>query len=55
MIHVVYFGAVSSVLSVVALYTWQGGWVKPEAGREWGWLVAVGGCAFVGQCLLNAG
>ncbi|KAI1315096.1 hypothetical protein EDD11_001286 [Mortierella claussenii] len=53
--HVTYFGAVSCVISMLGLYTLQGGYVAPHGALMWTGVVSLGVAAFVGQILLNSG
>ncbi|KAG0224562.1 hypothetical protein BGW42_004999 [Actinomortierella wolfii] len=55
MVHVVYFGAVSCVVSVVGLFTMQGGYVAPKTSLMWGGVLCLGFFSFIGQILLNNG
>ncbi|KAF9585482.1 hypothetical protein BGW38_002172 [Lunasporangiospora selenospora] len=53
--HVTYFGAVSCVISIIGLYTMQGGYVHPQGSLTWVGILLLGVSAFVGQILLNSG
>ncbi|KAI9322122.1 hypothetical protein BX666DRAFT_576303 [Dichotomocladium elegans] len=55
MVHIVYFGVISSVLSPPALALFQGGFIMPKGWNEWSMLLMTGITASVGQCLLNLG
>ncbi|KAI9472061.1 MAG: hypothetical protein EXX96DRAFT_509959 [Benjaminiella poitrasii] len=54
MVHVVYFGLVSIVVSPIGMFLMQKP-VLPRTGYEYGMLMLVGISAFVGQCFLNQG
>ncbi|KAG2177946.1 hypothetical protein INT43_003193 [Umbelopsis isabellina] len=54
MVHVVYFGALSSALSPIGIWGFQH-FVMPETFNDYLILVLVGTFAFLGQCLLNQG
>lgn len=54
MVHVVYFGLVSIIISPIGMYLFQTP-VIPQGSYEYGMLVLVGLTAFVGQCFLNQG
>jgi drug/metabolite transporter (DMT)-like permease len=54
MVHVVYFGAISSALSPIGIWGLQH-FVMPETWNDYLILILVGTFAFVGQCLLNQG
>lgn len=54
MVHVVYFGALSSALSPIGIWGFQH-FVMPESFNDYLILVLVGTFAFLGQCLLNQG
>ncbi|CAO3597527.1 unnamed protein product [Absidia cylindrospora] len=53
MVHVVYFGAISCIISPIGM--WFQGSVMPSGAKEYGSLLLVGVTAFIGQCLLNQG
>ncbi|KAJ2960365.1 hypothetical protein NQZ79_g4299 [Umbelopsis isabellina] len=54
MVHVVYFGALSSALSPIGIWGFQH-FVMPETFNDYLILILVGTFAFLGQCLLNQG
>ncbi|KAI8579063.1 hypothetical protein K450DRAFT_243681 [Umbelopsis ramanniana AG] len=54
MVHVVYFGAISTVLSPLGIFGLQK-FVIPETWKDYLILLLVGIFAFLGQCLLNQG
>ena len=54
MVHVFYFGLVSSIFSPIAMFIFQRP-VVPVTGMQWLVLLGVGGFAFIGQILLNRG
>ncbi|KAI9260043.1 hypothetical protein EDC94DRAFT_563111 [Helicostylum pulchrum] len=54
MVHVVYFGLVSIVISPIGMFLFQNP-VMPQGSDEYGMLLLVGLTAFVGQCFLNQG
>ncbi|KAI9288043.1 hypothetical protein BC943DRAFT_317668 [Umbelopsis sp. AD052] len=54
MVHVVYFGAISTVLSPLGIFGLQK-FVIPETWKDYLVLLLVGIFAFLGQCLLNQG
>jgi drug/metabolite transporter (DMT)-like permease len=54
MVHVVYFGLVSIVVSPIGMVLLQTP-VMPHGSYEYGILVLVGLSAFIGQCFLNQG
>ncbi|KAI8065312.1 hypothetical protein BC940DRAFT_259332 [Gongronella butleri] len=54
LVHVVYFGFISLIMSGVGLVLWQE-YVPPSGWTEYGGLTLVGILAFFGQCLLNKG
>lgn len=53
MVHVVYFGGISCVISAIGMY-FQGA-IMPSGAKEYTTLLLVGITAFIGQCLLNQG
>ncbi|KAG9064162.1 hypothetical protein KI688_003350 [Linnemannia hyalina] len=53
--HVTYFGVVSCFVSLIGLFTLQGGYVAPQGTWMWSGVVALGVSAFFGQVLLNSG
>ncbi|KAJ3151074.1 hypothetical protein HDU89_002286 [Geranomyces variabilis] len=58
MVHVTYFGAMSTLISGIALFVFEGDLVVPFYNwtiAETGVLLAVGVSAFIAQCFLNAG
>ncbi|KAG0164896.1 hypothetical protein DFQ30_009249 [Apophysomyces sp. BC1015] len=54
MVHVVYFGAMALVLSLVGMLAFQEV-VVPTTAYDYGMLLLVGIFAFIGQCLCNSG
>ncbi|KAI9491490.1 hypothetical protein BDB00DRAFT_789482 [Zychaea mexicana] len=54
LVHTVYFGLISCVISPPALYMFQE-FVWPKGWKEYGILFMTGVTAFIGQCLLNKG
>lgn len=54
MVHVVYFGAISSAFSLVGMFAFQKP-VAPHGMSEYNMLLLVGITAFIGQCFLNQG
>ncbi|KAI8089574.1 EamA-like transporter family-domain-containing protein [Halteromyces radiatus] len=54
MVHVVYFGGISTVVSALGMWLWQG-YISPSGWKEYTMLLLVGISAFIGQCLLNQG
>ncbi|KAI8874490.1 DUF6-domain-containing protein [Backusella circina FSU 941] len=54
LVHVFYFGAVSTIVSPIGIALSQG-FVMPKGVYQYSMLLLVGGCAFVGQCFLNQG
>ena len=54
LVHTVYFGLISSLLAVPALFFFQE-FVWPQGWYEYFMLFMTGVTAFVGQCLLNKG
>ncbi|KAI9032537.1 hypothetical protein CLU79DRAFT_859209 [Phycomyces nitens] len=54
MVHVVYFGAIASILSPVGLFLLQE-YTPLESLSDYGIMLVIGLSAFVGQCLLNQG
>jgi drug/metabolite transporter (DMT)-like permease len=54
MVHVVYFGAISTILSPLGIWGLQT-FVIPETWKDYVVLLMVGIFAFLGQCLLNQG
>ncbi|ORX43074.1 hypothetical protein DM01DRAFT_1350092 [Hesseltinella vesiculosa] len=54
MVHVVYFGIISTFISALGLFLWQD-YVPPSDKNDYVGLVLVGVAAFIGQCLLNKG
>ncbi|KAF9977934.1 hypothetical protein BGZ73_004374 [Actinomortierella ambigua] len=55
MVHVVYFGVVSCLVSVIGLFALQGGYVAPDSPLLWSGVLCLGVFSFVGQILLNSG
>ncbi|KAK3835146.1 MAG: hypothetical protein JOS17DRAFT_736348 [Linnemannia elongata] len=53
--HVTYLGFVSCFVSMIGLYTLQGGYVAPQGTWMWSGVVSLGFAAFFGQILLNSG
>ncbi|KAF9933205.1 hypothetical protein FBU30_006146 [Linnemannia zychae] len=53
--HVTYFGVISCVVSIIGLYTLQGGYVAPQGTWMWSGVITLGVSAFFGQILLNLG
>lgn len=53
--HVIYLGVVSCFVSLIGLYTLQGGYVAPQGAWVWSGVVSLGVAAFFGQVLLNSG
>lgn len=54
MVHVVYFGLVSAVVSPIGMFLFQTA-VVPQGSYEYEMLLLVGLTAFIGQCFLNQG
>ncbi|CAO3667705.1 unnamed protein product [Rhizopus stolonifer] len=54
MVHVVYFGMISTVVSLIGMFGFQEP-VLPSGGYECSMLLLVGITAFIGQCFLNQG
>lgn len=54
MVHVVYFGLVSIVVSPIGMFLFQTP-VVPQGSYEYTMLLLVGLTAFIGQCFLNQG
>lgn len=54
MVHVVYFGLVSAVVSPIGMALFQTP-VMPHGSYEYTMLILVGLSAFIGQCFLNQG
>ncbi|KAF7721482.1 hypothetical protein EC973_004639 [Apophysomyces ossiformis] len=55
MVHVVYFGFMSVVISFAGMFLIQSGGVKPDGWYDYTILLLIGVCAYIGQCLLNLG
>ncbi|KAG0175469.1 hypothetical protein DFQ28_000773 [Apophysomyces sp. BC1034] len=54
MVHVVYFGLMSTLISFFGMFAFQEV-VKPSGWHDYFILLLVGLCAYIGQCLLNLG
>ncbi|KAF9353178.1 hypothetical protein BGX26_009031 [Mortierella sp. AD094] len=53
--HVTYFGFISCLVSIIGLYTLQGGYVAPQGTWMWAGVTSVGVSSFFGQILINSG